>query len=562
MKRIIPFFLVLALCFTFLISPAAASSFDPGYITGIDVLDYVTADGDNSKSTGADTYATFVYDLPYKSLYTYVDAVVSTASGSITAAYGGTEGSAIDSSGKSTLTIKKFGNANRMHRIYGVIPTRNYQSFELLLKSSVADVSVNIISLKLSNLNVSFHEEVGSLSVSDWKGSHSYTQSAYDGVCTHTIPAGSGGNAQLTAVAALNCSNWRNYDYLEFYGGSMNTSFASISVLCDGHSIPYSVSYFGDPVQDALDSATTMRYFIISLDLRGINRSTSSYPQINITFTYPESQSASILISKVHGVVNEINIDPQLYFLRNIWDSLQSGFSNVVSAVNSAKSAIVKAIEGISIEVDSIDYTSLLLNIQGSLSGISTNLQRWLGDLIDTSSGNNLILGNLYKDLPTLIDSINSSIWSLDDQLVDQFDAFTQEFSTQISAFKSNVASNITDLKTSLGSKIDAVKTSVNNCGILLQQLIDGASGQDDADEFNDSVSDKTDELNTMAGVMDSVTPPDISKVNLDQIISPEFVSITTSGLSAILSNQIILTIFMMSMTMSLVGYILFGKKG
>lgn len=81
--------------------------------------------------------------------------------------------------------------------------------------------------------------------------------------------------------------------------------------------------------------------------------------------------------------------------------------------------------------------------------------------------------------------------------------------------------------------------------------------------EFNEDAQEKVDDLDDLSSQLDSVSPPDISDVNFNVsgLVNPNVVTLTTSGISNILSNEIILRVLIISATFAVAGFILYGKK-
>lgn len=90
------------------------------------------------------------------------------------------------------------------------------------------------------------------------------------------------------------------------------------------------------------------------------------------------------------------------------------------------------------------------------------------------------------------------------------------------------------------------------------------SSSSDAAEDFDQTAESQASELDEMVSVMGSVEQPDISNVNLDLTsgIDSNILTATTSGFSTVLSNEILIRVLIMALTLGLVGFILYGKKG
>lgn len=105
----------------------------------------------------------------------------------------------------------------------------------------------------------------------------------------------------------------------------------------------------------------------------------------------------------------------------------------------------------------------------------------------------------------------------------------------------------------------------------LLQKIANSISSllatpnqENQAEDFDETAESQASELDEMVSVMGSVEQPDISNVNLDLTsgIDSNILTATTSGFSTVLSNEILIRVLIMALTLGLVGFILYGKKG
>lgn len=102
------------------------------------------------------------------------------------------------------------------------------------------------------------------------------------------------------------------------------------------------------------------------------------------------------------------------------------------------------------------------------------------------------------------------------------------------------------------------------NLKSFLSDLLGYDSEQDgNADDFNQEVEDQTSELDQMTQIMGSIEKPEISEINMDVagMADTSIVTLTTSGISSALSNEILIRVLLMALTFALVGFILYGKK-
>lgn len=112
-------------------------------------------------------------------------------------------------------------------------------------------------------------------------------------------------------------------------------------------------------------------------------------------------------------------------------------------------------------------------------------------------------------------------------------------------------------IKANLGTWFVQLISSVNS-------LADGTSqDQTNASDFNAAVSDQQQELEDMAGVMDSVTKPNLDSIDLDtsDIVSTSDIQVTTTGISYILNTSFFTNFLILLLTFSLIGFALYGKR-
>lgn len=145
------------------------------------------------------------------------------------------------------------------------------------------------------------------------------------------------------------CNDWKKFDYLDFSleisGGSIN----SISASLDGLTLPFTHTI----VQSS--SGENTWFLQIRLDLRGINRTSTSMPHITIAghaSTVDLSDISYIAINHCTGILLLNDIDPFFIYFRDLGIKIQAGFSSVVSKIETWGQNIVDAITGDSSAAD------------------------------------------------------------------------------------------------------------------------------------------------------------------------------------------------------------------
>lgn len=112
-----------------------------------------------------------------------------------------------------------------------------------------------------------------------------------------------------------------------------------------------------------------------------------------------------------------------------------------------------------------------------------------------------------------------------------------------------------------LSGRFTDLNLTIENWG---QKIVDAISPSDPgSDQFKDDLQQAEDELSHMGDVMDSVTRPNINQINpdVDNIVKPADITLVASPLAVVFDNPYILSMFVLSFTMALAGFVLFGKR-
>lgn len=100
----------------------------------------------------------------------------------------------------------------------------------------------------------------------------------------------------------------------------------------------------------------------------------------------------------------------------------------------------------------------------------------------------------------------------------------------------------------------------------LLEQVLDSLNQNSDgaAQDFQDSIVNQDQQLDQMAGIMDSIDRPDAGSINvsIDDYVSPSDMQNVSSILSVLFQSDLFLSMLMILLTMSVAAYVLFGKRG
>lgn len=112
-------------------------------------------------------------------------------------------------------------------------------------------------------------------------------------------------------------------------------------------------------------------------------------------------------------------------------------------------------------------------------------------------------------------------------------------------------------------SLTEEIRSKLTTSNSWLNKIWTALGGGRIDEEFQEDLDEKKDNLDDLSNTLGSVGAPDISDVNLNinGLVNPNVVTLTTSGISTVLSNEIILRVLIISATFAVAGFILFGKK-
>lgn len=180
-------------------------------------------------------------------------------------------------------------------------------------------------------------------------------------------------------------------------------------------------------------------------------------------------------------------------------------------------------------------------------------------------------VGVVYDDF----DVESSWLKRIFSELKNGFSNLLINFTTWFNLFNNNLSSILLDVQNGFNNVLINLTTwfdLINNniisfgqsIGSKLDQLIHGSSDQQSsADDFQQSMDDQSQELEDLTGDLSAVnkTPVEDVNVNVSGMVNPDVVILATNGIGGLLSNQIILRVFLMAITLALAGFILYGKR-
>lgn len=327
--------------------------------------------------------------------------------------------------------------------------------------------------------------------------STSYTMSTPTSSVTHNWSSSSSGEF----VAHFTCPDWRIYDSLTFFIYGFGADINSIVGRFGDVPVPVSVTY--------LDSANweESRYSLMAtLDLSGLDRNSTGDPEVELCGWRRTTDSEYYIC------------------LTGITGSVYATDTSDMDVVRQFESYLGDLFDNMSARQDSyFDYYA-----QWNADMYSLQLTQWM-ELFD----------ELREGFVNIDSRFNDVLYDLSitrDYVLDRIDTFQATF-----------VSEIYDFRTSMES--------------LLESLLH--ADKSGSEEFEDDVASQATEFEDISETLDSVTKPPVDDLDpsVDDVVSPDDVSNYTSVLAVLLSNQIFLSVCLMSLTFALVSYTVYGKR-
>ena len=150
-------------------------------------------------------------------------------------------------------------------------------------------------------------------------------------------------------VSWTDLSAWTTYDYIDIVFMTHGLNISSISVVFGDQVLPFISSIIaGNP------SYTDNVIISLRVDLRGLIRNSGDYPSICIAGSaYVSDQRPSFSIVKVSGLIIAYDVNPLYIYFNSIRNSFSNLIINdnkissaIISAIDSASSSIISALEG------------------------------------------------------------------------------------------------------------------------------------------------------------------------------------------------------------------------
>lgn len=361
-KRIVSLILILVLCITCFVFPAAAAGLTSELTSIYDLLDFVSINSDGTNFLSVDGNYTFVIPSYEYTTYYYIDTTVR-ISGSA-ADFTAKIGNSLNGSTRNLTVSKIYGS---LYRIYGEIPAASYRNFYLTINSNVPEkrgytfYSFRVTSAQATAYPISCTYEVVSM-----QGGNEGSISA-GGYANVEIPYGDFLNypAPGEFSASVWIQDWYNYDFITLQLGGYyvygNTAF---NVTFNGQPLPYEISYTNLDVElgDSPIQSSDGSYMVFcTIDLRGVKRTLDTSVHIDMRGIHDQSEVSYFFISYVNGFVDlkEPN------FLKSLYLKLGSWFPTLISKID-------QLVGSSSDQQDAEDFTGVIEEEVNELGEIST----------------------------------------------------------------------------------------------------------------------------------------------------------------------------------------------
>lgn len=401
---------------------------------------------------------------------------------------------------ENQLTVVALGD--RLYRAYGNVRFANYATLKFVFTGTGSTEYVTLLSCRVCPVSVNTYTQNTTIEISNNDASNNTVQ-YYTGSSTQyvKVPSDVSQNNQFVVyLYPTNVSDWKKFDFWDAQLFMQVGEIDSISAVMGDIILPIEYNYLNDT------SLVLSEYYVtVSVDLRDLIRTSSDYPMIIITGSYFTGQNRISMFGSTGSVV-VADVDPQYIYFRDLQSKLESLFSAQNQFLEDIEST-ERLIYSYQIQYAS-DITSLISNLWNN--SMKPFFESWLSSVQQK-----------FEEVKQSIRDVKDEI---SNRYLDLSSKLTYEFNRLIDAIKG-----------------------------------DGSQ----ADDFNQDVQDKTDTLETMGDVFDSVTKPSVDDVQVEvsDIVSGDDVSGVTSVVSLILGNSYFLNVFMMAMIMATAGYVLYGKR-
>lgn len=528
LRRILPVIICISILVSFSVVPVSATSYDPGYQYSYDILSLTTADGDNHVSVGTSGSVTF--ELPYVLNGNYVDVVISTSSGAITAAQCGNAAAQQD--------LNVLAVSSRVFRVYGTINNRSFSELQLNLTTNNESTSVDFLSFRLFKPAVNIHQTLGCISCQVLSlDSQHYGQTSYGEVLPVSLPWETGSSEIDTASILLTAPQWQKYDYVEFMVYGKFSSLDAIVARVDSLSVPFTVT----PVDGSADvfashSDNVWRNLVISIDLRDVVRSNSLDEdlrlRVDLNISYFNGAQATFYLNTVNGIIDSGVTVTDDFWWSKVLSALSDGFGNVVDAVSGIGSDIVAELQS-----GFPGVVSAVESVRTAVNNLTSGFTQWVQTKW-TQFANN---------------------WNT------KITAFQSSIETWFETTRDDIVLSIEILQSNLLAAFDSFYDRIN---LRWTHFTDSLYGMlnppnEDLDEFNDAASDVADDIGGLVDGLNAVDKPSVNDIPTDLTIyvDSSAMSIMTGTLSSLFEISHFTSMLTIVLILTLGGFVLFGKR-
>lgn len=371
--RSVALILALVMAWSF---PASADDYaDP---TTFNVLEYSFPDGG---TTSIDSSSPSVFELPFDPYsIKYIDMLVYCPSAPTFTLNG------------EALTSSYLGNW--IYRVYGRPAAYVGSSFSL---DWSGPAYVEYYSVRISTVQSYNFVETGTMEVSGGGLESNYNQTMSSSTSAITCTYPSGLENDWYSTVKFYSTDWRLYDYVDFYFHIFSSEINSIDCFVNNRSIPFEVT------EIYADSDFTSVYCSVRMDLRNVDRSSYYTPIVSISLLPFNTSANSTSYVRLLAVTGSIVTDPpdpnMLYF-----SSLEKHLSVLFASMAQRQDAY---------HADQTEWyqehtqvlNTLFESVNSRLTGISSGIQ----SLISTV---NVGFGTLWNNLDVKLSAFQSSMES------------------------------------------------------------------------------------------------------------------------------------------------------
>lgn len=325
MKRYIAIALSLVICFSCLIAPASASSFDvpEAYYN---VLDYATPNDLDSYAVTFVDQSTISFDISELIIFSHVDIVVNSLAPITSASIKG-----------NSLNIVKITTG--VYRLYGDIPYMAYNTIDLTL-SCDGETKVNFDSFLAYNGVRTAYSELGSFDV--YEGSGTLLQSKKMTEISKTISYDIPSDATPTEYTIdFRCDNWKQYDFLAFRFRTRLQVKSVVGMTSTGMQplpvdLTYNVTNF---------SGSSFSYYYVIVDIRNILKSSNDEPIVQVRASRTSGKAGTINYYDCVGYVSYTDVDPEVSFFRKFANKLNTWISALGTGLGNKLNTLIERVQ-------------------------------------------------------------------------------------------------------------------------------------------------------------------------------------------------------------------------